>query len=179
MKGNMKTLKILLPILLICGLAVGQNGPQQQIFNAAAPNALNQLSLSVVGPLGQSTYYYYIITNYPIGSVASNSFIVTNAPTTLTSGNFVQLNWNAIPGATSYTVVRSKTSPSIFTRGSGGSCASCVIVQNLVATSYADQITPTLPYTLSPIPASAESIYLDNQDYSTPHLLYTTLLGPS
>lgn len=176
----MKKIITLLPLLALLALiGLGQPAPQSITLTAPPPPALNQLNLTVVGGLGNATYYYYIIVHYPIGAVPSNSFIIVNAPATLTNTNYVQLNWNPIAGASTYDIVRSKTTSNIFTKGSSGSCTACVVVQGLTTTSYNDSIVPTLPYTLNAPVAASVQFSLDNISHSTPYLTLNSVAGPT
>lgn len=170
---------LLLPILfLLSSFVLAQPGPQQFVFNSPVPNALGQLSSQVVGAGGNTTYYYYIITNYPIGSISSAPFAVRNANATLTGGNYIQLNWLGLTGATSYTIIRAST-PNLFINGVG-TCINCVVVQNLTAVTYNDTTASlSVGYTLNTPPSSSVQFFLNNRDYSTPQLVVSTIAGPT
>lgn len=168
--------KLLLSLLTIVSL-YGQ--AQQVLLNAPVPPAVDQINVTTVGPLGNSTYYYYVVANYPIGKIISNSKIIRNAPDTYTNTNYIQISWNGVPGATSYDIIRSKTTPNVFTKASSGSCTACVVVLAVTATTYADKITPSLSYTLTPIASSSVIFFLNNRDYTIPEVLVSTNAGPT
>lgn len=169
--------KLIALLVLLTGIVLGQ--VQQATLTAPPPAALNQLNLTVVGGLGQSTYYYYIATHYPIGTVISNGFIVRNAPTTLSVSNYVRLNWQPIPNATSYDIIRSIT-PGIFTSGGSGTCVNCLVTTGVTATTYNDTTASlTLSYTLNAPVLSSVRISLDNTTHSSPYLNIDTVAGPT
>ena len=164
---------LLFSIVLV---AVGQPGPQQINLNAPSPTPVPNLSTTLNGTGGQTTYYYYIVANYPIGSVVSNGFAAQNGPATITGGNYFSLNWAAIAGVTNYTILRT-TTPNVFTAGAtSGQCSACIVVQNLTTTTYNDTTTPTLAYTLNGAPGAAVQFYLDNQSYLKPYVVVGLLL---
>ncbi len=171
-------LKIFILSFLFLFTSISWGQQQQTTLSAGPPPALNKLNLTIVGALGNNTYYYYIVTNYPIGSVVSNGFKINNAPN-ITASNYVRLNWGAMDGATSYDILRS-TSPNLFTSGSSGSCSNCEVTATYTSTSYNDTTaTLTLPYTLvAPVAASVQ-IRLDNRDHTTPYLNLSSIAGPT
>ena len=163
--------KLALLTFLIAMVAMGQPGPQQINLNAPSPTPVEQLSTTLSGTGGQTTYYYYIVANYPIGSVVSNGFAAQNGPATISGGGFFILNWNAIAGVTNYTILRT-TTPNVFTAGAiSGQCSACIVVQNLTTTTYNDITTPTLAYTLNGVPGAAVQFYLNNQSYLKPYVV--------
>lgn len=66
--------------------------------------------VSVFGTPGTTTVTYKIVaTNNAGHSPASQGTTITTAPATLSGTNFVQLNWQAVPGASGYLVYRTAT----------------------------------------------------------------------
>ena len=167
-----KLLLVFVTLIVSCNAQI--NGYQSITLSAPIPPALSNLSLTIVGGLGQSTYYYHIVANYPIGHITSKGFRVVNAPTTISSSNYIQLNWNPLPGATTYDILRT-TVPGVFTQASSGTCSACVVVQGVTATTYNDQ-SPTLStgYTLNAPGAPTISLFLNNQDFVIPVLYLNT-----
>lgn len=164
------------------GIVYAQNpggGSQSIDYIAPPPAPLQQLNRIVVGNLGQSTYYYYIAVHYPIGTVVSNSFQISNAPTTLTNTNNINLNWNPVAGATTYDVLRTNSSSS-FTSGGGGTCTNCIVALGLTVTNYTDTTNaPTGTYTLNAPVRSGLLEFLNNRDFSNPHFIFSTEFGPT
>jgi hypothetical protein len=81
------------------------------------------------GVTGATTITYKIVaTNASGHSDVSQPTTVTNANATLTVGNFNQINWQAVPGATGYDVYRSATNGlSPLTVGKIGSTAATTL----------------------------------------------------
>jgi hypothetical protein len=69
-----------------------------------------QPQLTLVGPPGQTSYAYAMVANHPNAavsdSVPSLSSVVFNGPAVLTATNFITIQWNPVPGATTYKILR-------------------------------------------------------------------------
>lgn len=126
-----------------------------------APSA----SVSVGGNNGNTQYAYYVIANYPGGSVISQAAIIRRAPDTLSSGNYVNVGWQALTGATNYDVIR-LLPRAAFT----GSCT-CAVATGLATTSVNDIGSALTSYTIGAQAVSAlGTLYVNNTDYSPPQL---------
>lgn len=169
-----KVIAILL--LSIAGLFGQAANPQTIIVDAPVPPSVNPVNLNVVGPLGQSTYYYYVVANYPIGKIISNPFVVRNAPLTLSNTNYITVSWNPLPGATSYDIVQ-VNNQNVFNGGSG-TCTTCLIASAITITSYNAQTNPSGSYSLAPIQPSSVSFFLNNRDQATPYFILDKVSGP-
>lgn len=125
-------MKILLPLILT-SIAYSQT-PQQLFLQSPPPPAINTGNTTIVGNLGNSTYYYWVIANYPQGVVLpTGSIKVVQAPTTLNSSNYVKVTWNGLANVTYYSVLKTLT-PAIPV----GVCT-CLVVDNLTNSTYNDQ----------------------------------------
>lgn len=71
---------------------------------------VSQVSAFVVGNSGPATYYYWIVANFPQGNASPSPYVLIMAgPNVLSGSNYIRINWTAIPGATSYDVLRTTT----------------------------------------------------------------------
>jgi hypothetical protein len=90
----------------------GQGNPppvtaQQLIMplSVGAPAQASEVSISRAGQPGYGRYYYWVVSNYTIGSSSpAGPFIAPGAPSTLSSSDFFTIAWND-PGAASHDVV--------------------------------------------------------------------------
>ncbi len=72
---------------------------------------VSQVSAFVVGNSGPATYYYWIVARYPQGNASPSPYaLISRGPNALSGSNYIRLNWGAVPGATSYDVLRTTTS---------------------------------------------------------------------
>jgi trimeric autotransporter adhesin len=97
-------------LLTFSSLSWGQNGG-----TPPAPGTFSQVNLpllaslppvsnantALVGNPGNSTYYYWLVTNYTLGqSSPQGPFAVTNAPAVLSGLNYITITPQYLPGAT-------------------------------------------------------------------------------
>lgn len=158
--------------LLLLSIKLGAQ-PSSYPFQAGPPVPVTVASATLVGNVGNQTYFYYIIARYPIGNaVRSVPFPIVIAPATLTVTNYVRISWNAVNGATGYDVLR-------LTGAGGGSfppsgtCLNCLIVSNSNTTTYNDQSNATLGnYTVTQAPGATATLYLDNVSKSVPTIFF-------
>lgn len=130
----------------------------------APPQA--QVSTAVIGNSGGSRYTYWVVTNYPSGSVVSGPSNVSLAPGVLTPTNYVGVSWTAQSGATSYDLIRLNP-PASF----GGSCTACAVVVATTATSFSDNGGSLANYSSGSGAVSANgTIYINTRDYSAPQM---------
>jgi hypothetical protein len=160
-----KQMKLLAIISLASTLAYAQINVS--LYTPAPPAPT--ISGSVAGNPGNAQYNYWVIANYPSGSAVSNAALVQFVPVNLTVSNYVQLNWNSVPGVSSYDVVR-LTPPASFS----GSCTLCRVASGLTVTSVNDTGSALTSYTASPSAVNANgSLYINTRDYSTPQMRQT------
>ena len=134
-------------------------------LSTPAPSAPN-VSASVVGNPGNAQYNYWVIANYPGGSVISNTALVQFAPVTLTGSNYIQINWNMLTGASAYDVVK-LLAPAQFS----GSCVSCLVASGLTVASTQDTGSVLSSYTASASAVQANGqIYINTRDYRPPQM---------
>ncbi len=87
-------------------------------LTAGAPTGVTTANARIVGNTGFGTAYYWFVAVWPIGQARIYGPLqVTNVPNTLSVSNYVQLNWNLVAGASSYTVLKT-TSPLLPTGAS-------------------------------------------------------------
>ena len=115
----------------------------------------------ISGTAGARTKYYWVVSNTLMGqSVPAGPYTLQGAPTVYGSGagqGAVVINWTAVPGASSYDVLRTNESvPPI------GAC-NCAVATAVTGTTATDTLETRLSYTLSPINAGAAAINLANQ----------------
>lgn len=128
---------------------------------------VRSVSHNIIGPLGASTYYYWVVAIYPSGTVPPPTPItVRNAPNILSPTNNIMINWvtpnNQVTG---YSVLRT-TSP-VFP----GNSNTAVII-NTTANTVTDTGSALVAFTLTPVPLGRGVIYIDGSG-ATPILVST------
>jgi len=97
----------------------------------------------VIGVAGQTTYYYWAVANFPIGSVLSPLGKITTAPNTLSSGNYVQISPFGYPaGVTSVDFLRTT-----IDQAPTGAC-NCAIATGVTSGTVNDQSNSLSSYTV-------------------------------
>lgn len=159
--------------LLVNGILLGQV-PSNYPLSASAPATSTKVTAQTVGSANYATFYYWVIVNYPIGSsVPFGPAIVTNAPSPLTALNFVRISWDAVVGATNYSVVVSTTN--LFP--ASGATA---LVGTTASTTINHNNTPLTTYTSTGnIGTASGNIVLNNRDLSVPRITTTPGINPS
>lgn len=142
--------------------------PTQVSITGPAPDPV-QAGGHAVGLRGGATLYYWVIARYPIGASAPTPVMVPNTvgPVDLSVANYVNLTWNAMPGATGYDVLRSSTSTY------PAPCAACAVVINTALTAVQDTgaaLTSYPPVGVVSAPVTRADITLDNQTDTKPFL---------
>lgn len=144
--------------------------PANYPMAAQIPAPVLQANVSAVGVKGLKTYYYFFVARYPIGnSISSPGFVISNANATLSSSNYVLINWT-IPSAliTGFDVIR-LTTPNI----GAGSCSSCLVMSNTLTSTFRDQSNSTLGnYTFTTAAQATVNISLDNASSNEPQLKF-------
>jgi hypothetical protein len=133
-------------------------------FSAVGPPNVGTVSATRLGNAGSNTFYYWVVSNWPIGKAIPARVQVNQAPNTLTATTSIRLNWTP-NGATSYDVLRTTTAslPS--------SCV-CALATGLVVGVYTDiggAFGP--PYVVTSVGTANASIRLDNRNQSVPELI--------
>lgn len=162
-------MKRLFTILLAAGAVFAQTQVGTQVaFSANAPAGVTAVNVQRVGNFGNSTYYYWVIANYTIGSGSSGTpGMIIQSADTLSSTNYNQVFWTAIPGVLNYDVLRT-TTPSI------PAACNCAVVVGTNNTTVNDQSNSLSSYSYSPAPSVTATITLNNQSYSQPVLYGNT-----
>lgn len=153
----MKLIYILLPIGLCAQSTLTLTTPP--------PPPVGTVTANVIGNQGTATYYYWVVTNYPIGKDGGAVTIVRNAPNALTLTNYVNISWTPIASATAYDVLRTTTSQF------PGSCT-CAVVVGTTSTFINDTGGVLVAYSYTGTGTAVGHISLDNLGYSQPRFLF-------
>jgi hypothetical protein len=168
----------LLLVLFAVGIVYAQDGnaPNTITLNAANPPimAANQITVAPNPGCGVSVpKYYWVITNYPIGSTLSGPAFANNSciSTSTVTGNFDIVSWPLQSGATSYGVIYNLTSepfPQLgqtYTYGTGTTANTTGTAKILIGSS--GRFSVTIPTAIAP---AVCNIFLDNLDSTAPFL---------
>lgn len=119
---------------------------------------VSSVNISLQGNPGPQTYYYWVVTNYTLGSSSPvGPFVALNAPNTLSSSNYVALA-PTYPGTQSSIDVLRTITPVSPT----GACA-CAVATGVTFGSVNDQSNSLSAYTVSPLNLSNFLITLTNE----------------
>jgi hypothetical protein len=186
-------ISFILIIIVLCtigvGIAKGQvapatsnNGgnPSAYTFSIPPPPPVQGVNAQVVGLPGNGNiqYAYFVIAKYNIGNSTNSQqpALVFNPPNTLTSSNYVQINWQPVTNAIAYDVIRQ----TIQSNGNNQSiafnptCTNCLIASAIAPNSYQDISNTTLGnYTLISASGSTITLSIDNTIGMFPHLNIT------
>lgn len=131
---------------------------------SAPPPALDgsRILANVGATAGANTYYYWVVVNYPIGSMSPVGPRVVQNISVPAPGNTVTLTWPAMLGATTYTVIRTITPQFPAT------CVACASA-GLGVTQLIDN-GAVLPnnFAASGIQAATGRLMLDNRNFAVP-----------
>lgn len=132
--------------------------PQLTIPLSTPPRQVPSATVRVVGSSGNSTYYYWVVSDYLIGdSTPAGPFPALSAPNTLSAANYVQVSIQPVAGALSYDVLRT-TSPA----PPSGACVCAVAIATSSAV-VSDQSASLQAYSVSPYDPAGAAITLTNQ----------------
>lgn len=144
--------------------------PQSYEYLAGVPERVSNGTATPIGLTGATTYYYWVVARYPVGTTfPGGPFPIFNASNALSVSNYVKFGWNAMPGATSYDVLRT-TVPYI---PSNGLCVNCLVQSGVTTTTVNDQGGALTNYTVNTVSYASGSIALNNRDYATPRFIFT------
>jgi len=159
---NMKKIILVLSLLVLATNFKAKS--QNLVIGTNPPPPVNSVSATAIGVTGGVTYFYWVVANYPIGSVApTSSARVDNSNGTLTGGNFNRISWNLQGGATNYTIVRTTTNTF------PGTCASCLVTTSATA-PISDNGGALTSFTFSGVNPAQATIFIDNSSSSLPRL---------
>ena len=162
-------MKYILSVLMVSCLYA--QGNVITITAGTPPKLGGTINASATGS-GTTNYYYWVSVNYPLGTAGiSGPAFVRNAPSTLSVSDYIQVSWSAVNGASSYDVLRTSSSVSPTT----GIDCNCAVIIGTTSISTTDIGSGLSSYTPAlPIPIATAHITLDNQNYSTPELIFDT-----
>lgn len=115
-------------------------------------------NLQIVGAAGQATIFYWAVANYQIGSVITPIGSLTNAPNTLSGGNYVAIYPN-YPTAAGVTVDILKTSSALQPSGACG----CAVATAQTSGVINDQSNSTSAYTVTVLNPNSFRLWLTNE----------------
>lgn len=160
---NFKTLGVALATLFLLPLEI----KSQQITGndvtlvGAAPSAITNANARIVGNQGFGTNYYWFVAIYPIGQArVYGPLQVTGVPNVLSVSNYIQLNWNLISNATSYTVL--KTSNPLLPTGT----SNIAVVTGNTTGTVNDTGTALSSFTPNAVTSASGNIFINNTLYS-------------
>jgi hypothetical protein len=145
----------------------------------AQPNELNlrqdppaavlseRVNAIYTGTTGGTTYYYWVVVRYPIGfAVPVSPVVVARAASTLGGGNSVALTWPAMPGASSYDVLRTSTpaAPSTCT------CAVTLATTSTTVTDSGGALSAWPPAGLHAAGSANMVLQINNRDGGAPYI---------
>lgn len=160
-------LRILLAVAACAGLLLAQ--PNELNLRQDPPAAIQSPQVNAVytGTAGGTTYYYWISVRYPIGfSMPVAPVVVARAASTLGGGNSVALIWPAMPGASSYDVLRTSTpaAPSSCT------CAVTLATTSTTATDSGGALSAWPPAGLGSAGSATATMAINNRDGHSPYV---------
>ena len=159
----MKRFHSLLVILFYSVFSFAQSAPSVTTSQLVQPVfTLNPVPVSlsgqVVGQGGPQTYYYWTVTNYTLGATSPfGPVAVSQAPYTLSSGDYVQLFPAYIPGIVSVDILRTSTP-----QAPSGAC-NCAVATAVTSGSVNDQSNSLSSYTVNPINVNSFQTTLTNE----------------
>lgn len=156
-------MKKIIGLLVAIGLGWSQQAPSTLNMGVSGPSGVMFVNTQRTGNAGNSSFYYWVIANYPIGQASTTvSSLIINAPDSLTGSNFITVFWTAVPNALSYDVLRTSTA------AIPGSCSNCSVATGLTGTSYVNNSNTVSSYTYAPVGTAQAQFRLDNQSYTQP-----------
>jgi len=160
-------LRILLAVATCAGLLLAQ--PNELNLRQDPPAAIQSPQVNAVytGTAGGTTYYYWISVRYPIGfSMPVAPVVVARAASSLGGGNSVALTWPAMPGASSYDVLRTSTpaAPSSCT------CAVTLATTSTTVTDSGGALSAWPPAGLHAAGSANMVLQINNRDGAAPYI---------
>jgi hypothetical protein len=154
-------------LLMILALSAGLIEAQQVVqLTAAPPPSVQGLGAAVVGTPGTTFACYWLVVNYVGGGVLSAAPVcLPNIPNTLSSGNYVQVSWQAATGTNvTYDLLKTTTT----TPPAAG--ASSSLATALTVTTSNDQGGSLSAYTIAPFPYASGivQVSINNRDFVYP-----------
>ncbi len=162
--------KLALIFVFFAALLEAQN---ELTLRAVLPPSVPSINAVQMGTTGAAVYCYFVVANYPGGSVMSpQPSCVTNGNNTLSVSNFVNVGWTAVTGVTNYDVIRISA---LGPFPSSGACTSCAVTTGATATTFSDTGGATTNYTLAGFAnANPTSVLrIQNVTYSAPRVELT------
>jgi hypothetical protein len=163
-------MKKLLISLLVCIASV--YAQSSTTLTASPPDNVGGISANRVGNQGNTTYYYWVVSNWGVGQSSAAMVQVSFAPDTLSGSNYIAVSWNP-NGALSYDVLRTKI-PSL-----SASCI-CAVSVGLTTGSVNDTGGALNAYTYKPVGTATTNETLVNSTYPVPVIISDTpLMSPA
>lgn len=125
-----------------------------------------RVSSAYTGTSGATTYYYWVVTRYPIGFIVPTSPVVVGGASALGGGNSVALGWPAMTGASSYDVLRTTTN-------AAPSSCTCAVVLATTGTTLTDNgaaLSAWPPGGLNSAGVAQAEFQINNRDAGAPYI---------
>jgi len=141
-----------------------------------APPPVANVTATVIGTGGFSTYYYWVVAHYGGGMVfPTGPAMAGNAAAAIAAPTSISVNWTPVNGLNvTYDVLRTTTVQFPQT----GYCT-CRVAVGLTGTSFVDTVTTPVLYTNTGFPYqnTIGVVYENVRDYSPPQLQFSTTAG--
>lgn len=172
----MKIKNLLFAFIFSALLAFGQSN--QVTLQAPAPPAVSIVTAQPQPPLGTQQRCYWVIAIFPIGQVFPTASGCTSTAN-LSGGGTVVVNWQGVPGATGYIVLRTAGN-NAYQFPASGTCTNCLLANNVGDVPVTDTGASLSSFTISSVSPASATVRLDNQNYAVPLLISTTpLISPN
>ena len=159
-----RILGIIAFIVVLASFASPQNG-NNPAFNSVTfpvftlnPAPVPGASIATVGASGQAMWYFWASANYQLGSVVSYLGSVSNAPNTLSGGNYISIIPTAYPAGVLNVDILATTGP----LAPVGAC-NCAIATGLTSGAANFQSNTLSSYTVSILNPQAFNLRLTNE----------------
>lgn len=142
--------------------------PNQLDLRQDPPTAVQseRVSSAYTGTSGATTYYYWVVTRYPIGFIVPTAPVIVGGAAALGGGNSVALGWPAMTGASSYDVLRTTTN-------AAPSSCTCAVVLATTGTTLTDNggaLSAWPPGGLNSAGVAQAELQINNRDAGAPYI---------
>lgn len=151
--------------LVLFLLAAGSLFAQTQLsLLAPPPNNVSNVAVSG-GASGSGTYWYWVVTRYPIGKVLPNGPAIAIAKAAPTAGVPLVISWSPVSGASSYDILRTSTAATPT-----GTCT-CAVATAQTGSTVNDTGAALSSYTVTSDAGAASATFtLNNRDGTAPFI---------
>jgi hypothetical protein len=119
-------------------------------YKRCFPLANGGVTFTVVGKPGETSYNYWIVSNYADKpSTLAGPFAAEGAPAALTDTDYVTITWQAVTGAKTYDVLRSE-------KGAPTGACDCAVAKGVASTTANDKSEHLKGYKLTTLTKTEE-----------------------